>query len=138
MANNLRHASLRWAGRGLVFEGGAPGADPIRMDGDTTEGPSPMELLLLSLAGCMAIDMRMILEKSRVEVNALDVEIEGERATDDPKRFVRVHMAFELEGPSDDDANRIARAIQLSADKYCSVHHTLDPALEVTTEWSLR
>ncbi len=138
MANNLRRATLRWAGQGLVFEGEAPGAAPIRIDGDSTEGPSPMELLLISLAGCMAIDVRMILEKSRVEVEALEVEVEGERASDDPKRFVRVHMAFELEGPTEDDANRIARAIQLSADKYCSVHHTLDPEVEVTTEWSLR
>lgn len=96
-----------------------------------------MELLLLSLAGCMAIDVRMILEKSRVEVTSLGVRIEGERAEDEPRRFVRIQMAFDLEGPTPEDEHRVARAIQLSEDKYCSVHHTLRPDLEVTTSYSL-
>jgi putative redox protein len=139
MANNFRKALVRWSGGGLVFDGhaGADTAAPVRMDGDSAAGPSPMELLLLSLGGCMAIDVHSILEKSRVAVEELEVRIEGERAGDDPRRFTRIEMVFDLKGPTAQDDHRIARAIQLSEDKYCSVHHTLDPDLEVSASYRL-
>jgi len=121
----------------LVFEGRAGTGARTTIDGDSAAGPSPMELLLISLAGCMAIDIRMILEKSRVEVQELVVRIEGVRADEEPKRFTRIEMVFELAGPGAGDDHRVARAIQLSEDKYCSVHHTLRPDLEVTTSYSL-
>ncbi|TVP59222.1 MAG: OsmC family peroxiredoxin [Gemmatimonadales bacterium] len=137
MANNPRTASLRWSGEGMVFEGRVASEALTMIDGDSAAGPSPMELLLMSLAGCMAIDIRMILEKSRVDVKELAVRIEGMRADEEPKRFTRIEMVFELTGPTPDDDHRVARAIQLSRDKYCSVHHTLRPDLEVTTSYSL-
>lgn len=139
MANNFRKALLRWSGEGLVFDGhaGADTAASVRIDGDSSAGPSPMELLLLSLGGCMGIDVHGILEKSRVTVEEMEVRIEGERAGEDPRRFTRIEMVFDLKGPTAEDNHRIERAIQLSEDKYCSVHHTLDPELEVSATYRL-
>ena len=81
----------------------------------------------------MAIDVRLILEKSRVPLEALEVETEGVRAEADPRRFIRLGMVFRLTGPGKEHEPRIARAVQLSRDKYCSVLHTLDPDLPVET-----
>jgi putative redox protein len=131
MTPNLRSVRLHWTGEGLRFEGGADGGPVIPIDGDSGAGPSPMELLLLSLAGCMAVDMKVILQKSRVPLSAMEVLLEGERAEQDPKRYERLRMTFVLDGPGEGDEGRIARAVELSRDKYCSVFHTLRPDLDV-------
>jgi len=94
-----------------------------------------MELLLASVAGCMAIDVRMILEKARVPLAGLEVDMEGARAATEPRRYTRIRMHFRLTGPSAADDDRIARAIQLSREKYCSVMHTLAPDLPVETSF---
>jgi putative redox protein len=133
MTNIRREASLRWTGEGLVFDARAPGARPFRIE----EGPSPMEALLAALAGCMAVDVLVILEKSRVEVSELEVDIEGDRAPDPPQRFMRIRIVFRLAGPGEEDEGRIHRAIELSRDKYCSVHHSLRPDLEIETVFEL-
>lgn len=136
MTGNLRRVRLSWTGKDLRFEGGAEGGPRIAMDGDSGSGPSPMEMLLLSLAGCMAVDMKVILEKSRVALEGMDVVLEGERAPEDPKRYVAIRMVFHLDGPDEADEGRIARAVELSRNKYCSVFHTLRPdlAVEIRTE----
>jgi putative redox protein len=131
MNEHRRRVRLRWEGKGLRFEGRAEDGPPVILDGDSREGPSPMEALLLSLGGCMAVDVKVILEKGRVELTGLEVEVEGEREPSDPRRFSRVWMTFRLEGPTEADEGKIARAVELSRDKYCSVFHTLRPDLEV-------
>lgn len=131
--NDLRKVSLRWTGEGLAFEGGGATHPAISIDGASRAGPSPMEVLLLSLAGCMAIDVRMILEKSRVPIEGLEVETEGIRASTDPRRYTLVRMVFRVTGPGEEHEPRIARAVQLSRDKYCSVLHSLDPDLPIET-----
>ena len=85
----------------------------------------------MSLAGCMAIDVLMILEKSRVPVDSLEVETIGTRADSMPKRYESIQLVYQLAGPSDDDQPKLDRAIELSRDKYCSVLHTLDPGIEL-------
>lgn len=85
----------------------------------------------MALAGCMAVDVLMILEKSRVPLEALEVEAVGRRAQTVPKRYVAVTLTYVLEGPSEDDRPKVDRAIDLSREKYCSVLHTLDPELDV-------
>ena len=72
---------LRWS-EDLVFTGGAQGGPQITLDSAGEAGPSPTQLLLLSLAGCMGVDVRMILEKSRVSVESLEVTVEGDRAAE--------------------------------------------------------
>jgi putative redox protein len=90
-----------------------------------------MELLLLSIAGCMAIDVLMILQKSRVQVDGLSMDALGIRADTIPKRYNSVELVCHVEGPRDEDQAKVARALELSREKYCSVLHTLDPDLAV-------
>lgn len=129
-SSNTRQVLLRWGGEGLVFHGGADGGVQITVDGDGAKGQTPTQLLLMAVAGCMAIDVLMILEKSRVPVESLEVEAIGERAETVPKRFVAIRLLYRLKGPSEEDQGKMDRAIELSRDKYCSVLHTLDPEIE--------
>jgi putative redox protein len=138
MSDATRRAHLRLVGEGLRFEGTTPKAEtPVILDGDASAGPSPMEALLLALAGCMAVDVRMILERSRVPVTALDFAIEGDRRGEAPRYFESIRMHLTLVGPSDADAARIERAVRLSEEKYCSVHHSLRPDLQIQTTWEI-
>jgi len=123
--------SLRWRGDGLVFVGGAPGGPEIVMDSDGNDGPSPTQTLLLALAGCMGVDVRMILEKSRVPVESLLVDVEGDRVEDAPRRFHAVRLTYRLKGPAREDQAKLERAVELSREKYCSVLHTLRPDLSL-------
>jgi putative redox protein len=122
---------LRWRGDGLVFLGGAPGGPEIVLDSDGKAGPSPTQVLLLSLAGCMGVDVRMILEKSRVPLEALDVLIEADRVEEPPRRFHAIRLTYRLRGPQEADRPKVDRAVELSREKYCSVLHTLRPDLEL-------
>lgn len=132
--NLLVHAELVWAGE-LKF-GATSGETAIVVDGDSAAGPSPMQALGEALAGCMAIDVVLILTKGRHALKALRVSFAGERAASPPKRFTRVLMTFHLTG--DVPAAAVERAIALSRDTYCSVFHTLRPDLEVTTSFEIR
>ncbi len=126
-----KKVTLRWTGEGEHFVGGAPGGVQVPIDGDGKAGPSPMDALLLSLAGCMGIDVLMILEKGRVPVRALEVDVEGTRPDEPPRRFLALRLVYRIEGPGPEHDGRIERAVALSRDKYCSVFHTLRPDLDV-------
>jgi putative redox protein len=129
---------LRWRGDGLVFLGGAPGGPEITLDSEGKAGPSPTQVLLLALAGCMGVDVRMILEKSRVPLESLDVRIEADRVEEPPRRFHAIRLTYLLRGPREEDRPKVDRAIALSREKYCSVLHTLRPdvGLDVRVELS--
>ena len=127
--SNTRQVVLRWSGEGLAFHGGPDEGVQIGVDSDGVKGQTPMQLLLMSLAGCMAIDVLMILEKSRVPVESLEVETIGERAETVPKRYHSIQLVYRLHGPSAGDEAKLDRAIELSKEKYCSVLHTLDPSI---------
>jgi len=133
-SSNLRKVQLRWTGEGLVFRGGADGGPEVTVDSGAGEGASPMELLLLSLAGCMGVDLVVILQKSRVPLEARDVEVIGERADSEPRKFVAIELVYRLKGPGAEDEPKLQRAIDLSRDKYCSVLHSLHPG----TAFSIR
>ena len=126
-SSNIRKVRLRWAGEGLVFRGGADGGPEMTIDSDGSEGASPTQQLLLSLAGCMGVDVVLILQKSRVPLEALDVEVIGERADSEPRRFVAIELVYRVKGPGPEHQPRLQRAIDLSRDKYCSVLHSLHP-----------
>jgi len=117
-----------------VFEGRGGDAPLTILDGGSVKGPSPMEALLLSLGGCMAVDIQAILEKGRVPLDSLVVELEGERASEPPERFTRIRMDVRVRGPQARDRAKVERAVQLSQDKYCSVFHTLRSDLVVQIE----
>lgn len=134
--SDRKGVALRWSGRGDLFHGRGAADLEIPLDGDSENGPSPTEALLMSLAGCMGVDVRMILEKSRVPLEALEVEVEGERAPEPPRRFTRIRLVYRVRGPGEEHGEKLQRAIDLSRDKYCSVLHTLreDLDLEIAVE----
>lgn len=126
-----------WTGK-MAFKGQNPSGHEITMDGpqeiggeDT--GSRPTELLLQAVAGCTAIDIVSILNKMRIEPTRFETEVEGERAEDHPRKFTKIHIHYILEG--DIPEKKLARAIRLSKDEYCSVSHTLNA--EITASYSL-
>ena len=130
-------AVLRWTGEGLAFDADGYGGPPLSIDSAGALGPSPMDAVLMGVAGCMAIDVLMIAQKSRVEISGMDVHAEGDRAESDPKRFEAVRLVYRITGPTDADAAKIQRAIDLSRDKYCSVIHSLRRDIEFDIRFEL-
>ncbi|MCH8934389.1 MAG: OsmC family protein [Gemmatimonadetes bacterium] len=132
-ADPKRSVRLDWAGEGLRFRGGGtyPVTPTIEIDGDNGSAPGPMLVLLLAAAGCTAADVVLILEKTRVELSALSVEVDGTRREQDPRRYEAVHFRYRIRGKGLDDA-KATRAVSLSVEKYCSVMHTLAPDVEIT------
>src|SRR5438552_8911489 len=96
MARSSVVASLEWK-HGLRFKASAEGRELV-LDGERRAGFSPTEALSLALAGCMAIDVVVILKKRRATIDALRVRIEGTRAETEPRRFTRLRLGFELAG----------------------------------------
>lgn len=129
---NLRHATLTWSHQ-MVFSGGETGGPSIPIDGDGAAGPSPMLLLLLAAGSCTGSDIVSILEKMRVELRGLTIDVTGTRREEQPRRYVALHFRFRLSGAGL-DRSRAQRAIDLSLEKYCSVVHTLAPDLALTHE----
>lgn len=82
-------------------------------------GPRPMELMLLSVGSCSAVDVVHILKKARQAVTDCVVEVEGQRADTEPKVFTDIHLKFIISGKDMNEA-QVKRAVDLSADKYCS------------------
>jgi putative redox protein len=123
-------ADVRWE-RDLVFHAESAGRTMI-MDGNSKAGPSPVQTLAFALAGCMSTDVAFVLAKGHYDVRALTAHMVGERAQEDPHRFVRVTLHFAVDASAPREA--VARAIELSRDKYCSVWHSLrqDIDFEVT------
>lgn len=96
-------------------------------------GPSPMELVLIGAGGCSAFDVVHILERGREPVEDCVVELEAERAGEDPKVFTRIHMRFVVKGRGL-AAAKVARAVQLSVSKYCSASAMLGRTAAITHE----
>jgi putative redox protein len=93
-------------------------------------GASPMELLLMGVAGCSAIDIITILKKQRQIISSFKAEVEGTRVQiEDAKPFKEITVVFFLEGKI--DADKVMRAAELSFDKYCSVSKTLEPTATI-------
>lgn len=98
--------------------------------GGSDFGPSPMELILMGVAGCSGIDMISILKKQRQNITSFKAEVEGERIqVGDAKPFKDIYVVFFLEGPINEE--KAARAAQLSFEKYCSVSKTLEPTATI-------
>ena len=100
-------------------------------------GPRPMELVLMGTGACSAIDVVLILRKARQSVSGCVVELDAERATDDPKVFTRIHFHFVVTGAGVAPAH-VERAIKLSRDKYCSATAMLAKTAQVTTDFEIR
>jgi putative redox protein len=130
MAKPPTVVELVWE-RDLVFSGNS-GEISMTLDSAGTAGPSPMQAVAFGLAGCMAMDVVVILRKGRHLLRGLRADLSGARADDDPHRFTAFTLHYTING--DIPPERVERAIQLSRQKYCSVWHSLrqDIALDVT------
>jgi putative redox protein len=126
-------ATLEWDGE-LQFTGQV-GKHEIGMDGAADAAPTPVQLLALSLAGCMAIDLVQILTRGRHAVTSLTVAFTGHRSAEAPMRFTAIRLEFALSGEMLPE--HVDRAIQLSRDKYCSVWHTFRPDIELQTGYTI-
>lgn len=131
----MRHKTVTttWQHRGLVFSGGAKEGLDALIDGDGNEGPSPVDTALIALAGCTGSDIVMILEKKRVDLHELRIEIEADRRDEYPRRFTAIKMIFYVVAPGTNET-AVRQAIDLSLEKYCSVAHSLNPDIPVTYE----
>jgi putative redox protein len=129
-----KRVSLRWTGSGMEYSGAAESGPAILLDGRSMKGPGPMEQLLLALAGCMAMDIQVILERSRVPMTGLEVEVVGERAQTHPKRYTSIRMIYRVEGPREEHQAKLERAVTLSREAFCSVLHSLRPDTDIITE----
>jgi len=118
------------SGHGLVMDG------PPDLGGRNL-GVRPMEMLLLGMGGCTQFDVLLILRRSRQDVTDCVVELEAERAESDPKVFTRIHAHFIITG-RDLSRRHVERAIQLSAEKYCSASIMLGASAEVTHDFEIR
>lgn len=116
-------ASIRWAGA-VRFEATAGSGAELTLDGPpesggVNAGARPMELVLLGVGGCASYDVIHILKKGRHDVTDCVCTLDAERAPEPPKVFTRIHMHFVVTGRDLSD-KAVARAVQLSAEKYCS------------------
>src|SRR5215470_15335325 len=137
MAGSNYKATVHYAGDEF-FIGTTPSgvSQAIDVKGDRKSAPSPLELLLVSVAACTASDVISILLKKRQDVTAYDVEVTGERVDDFPRKFVKFHVHHIVQGRSV-SAKALADAIHLSDTKYCSVAATVRPTAEITTSYEI-
>ena len=99
-------------------------------------GPRPMEMILLGLGGCTAFDVVHILRKGRQAITGCQVEMDAQRATEDPKVFTRIHLHFIITGKGL-DPRQVERAINLSAEKYCSASMMLKATVDITHDYEI-
>ena len=134
-------ATIKWQGEvGFAAESGS--GHTVMMDGPPEmggkeQGPRPMEMLLMGMGGCTAFDVVHILRKGRQEITGCEAAVSAERATEDPKVFTRIHVHFILRGKNLSES-QVERAIELSAEKYCSASIMLGNAgVEITHDYTL-
>ena len=123
---------------GLAFEGTAGSGFSVRLDTTPAEGGgsgfSPMELTLLSHAACMSMDIVSILKKKRQDVTGIEVHTLGERTDDYPRVFTGITLEFVVRGRGV-DPQAVARSIELSETKYCSVGGMLKKSVNIKTTY---
>ena len=110
--------------------------DVPEADGGRNTGPTPMELLLMGLAGCTGMDVISTLRKQRQTVSDYEIRVHGVRADEHPRVFVDVEVEHIVTGQHIDPA-RLGRAIELSEKKYCSVSQTVAKTAHITTSYRI-
>lgn len=127
---NVTFVAESESGHTIVMDGAPEG-------GGRNRGPRPMETVLMGTGGCAAYDVVHILRKSRAPIADCVVEIDAERAPEDPKVFTRIHFHFVITGKGL-KAQQVERAVHLSAEKYCSASIMLAKTAAVTHDFEIR
>jgi len=133
-------ARVKWLDH-MTFVGESDSGHSVVMDGPPEAGGRnlgirPMEMVILGLGGCSSFDVVSILKKTRQDITDCHVEITAERAETEPKVFTKIHAHFVVSG-KDLDEKRVAKAVSLSADKYCSVSIMLAATVDVTHDFEI-
>ncbi|CCQ74493.1 OsmC family protein [Magnetospira sp. QH-2] len=126
---------VTWAG-GMKFNAVTATGQELIVDGKREEGASPMELMLIGAGGCSSIDMVMILEKMRQQVDGVECTLNAERADTDPKVYTKIDMHFVVTGKNL-SPEKVDRAVHLSAEKYCSASIMLAKTAEITHSFEI-
>jgi len=132
--------NIKWQG-GMAFEGTKESGHAVLMDaapevGGENKGARPMEMVLLGLGGCTSIDVIMMLQKAKQAVEDCQVEIRSERSDSIPKVFTKIHVHFKITG-QDLNPKKVERAVNLSAEKYCSVSKMLEASVEMSHDFEI-
>ena len=127
---NVAFVAESESGHALVMDGAPEG-------GGRNLGPRPMETLLMGAGGCTAYDVVHILRKSRADITGCVVEIDADRANEDPKVFTRIHFHFIVTGKALKE-QQVERAVHLSAEKYCSASIMLSKSATITHDFEVR
>lgn len=137
MDNGGAKAVIHSAGDGL-FVGITPSghAQVLETDHERASAATPMELLLVALGGCTAVDVESILKKKRQRVSDYRVEVRGVRRDEHPRAYTRVEVRHVVRGRGVSEA-AVAAAVELSETKYCSVAATLRPGVEIVTTYEV-
>jgi len=138
--DNVMHAEVRQT-EGLTFVARGPSNHWVVLDtsesgGGHGAGSNPMELVLMALGGCTGMDVVSILAKMKESYSGFRVELSGERAAEPPRRFIRIFVDYYLTSDSVLTDN-VVKAIQLSAEKYCSVGATLVPGVALVHRYHI-
>jgi putative redox protein len=126
---------------GRVFEAVGEAGKVVQIDaspehGGRDAGTEPVELLLMSLAGCSGMDVISILEKKRQQVTGFQIEVDGARQEEHPRVYREITVTYLVTGHSVDPA-AVARAIELSTTKYCPVFAMLGPTVKMVTRFEV-
>ena len=130
-------ATIHYAGHEL-FIGISPGghAQVLDTDHDRASAATPVELLLIALGSCTAVDVVSILAKKREKVIDYRVEVTGSRRDEHPRKFTKMEVKHILRGHNL-SSKAVEQAIQLSEEKYCSVAATLRPTVEIVSSYEI-
>jgi putative redox protein len=128
-------ASLTWD-KDLVFLGRTPRGFELDFDAEAQWGCIPTESLLLSIAGCLAIDVVSFVTKMKATITKFRIDISGERNPTPPQYYTKIDMAL-IVGGENITPKKLDRAISLSQEKYCSVYHSLRKDLKVNVTYTI-
>lgn len=137
MSSGDPKATVQFAGNDL-FIGITPSQHAVTLDTDheRAAAPTPMELLLIALGSCTAVDVIGILAKKREDVKEYRVEVRGERREEHPRSYKRMEVHHIVRGRNISE-NSVRQAIELSESKYCSVAATLRPTAEIVSSFEI-
>ena len=126
---------------GVSFVGQSESGHSVVMDGPPESGGKnlgvrPMEMVLMAAGGCSAIDVVSILQKGRHDVTDCEVKLTSERREEAPRLFTHINLHFVVTGKELKDA-AVSRAVDLSAEKYCSVALMLEKAVKITHSYEV-
>ena len=133
-------ATVKWLDH-MSFVGESGSGHSVVMDGPPDDGGRnmgirPMEMVLLGMGGCTAFDLVLILQRQRQAISDCQVELLAERAAKVPKVFTKIHVHYIVSG-KDLDEIKIARAVKMTAEKYCSVSIMLSTSVEISHDFEI-